>query len=82
MTLAELTELLLSRVLEGGRQKVEGRRDLNSDILFLSSTNQFDRLYRQFFASECGTEAASDTPNTRALLYASARQVLGILVNG
>jgi len=65
--------VLLSGVLEGRRQKVEDRGGLSSDILFLSDTNKFDLLYRQFFGSECGTEATSDIPNTRSLLYAIDR---------
>ncbi|MGB8688279.1 MAG: hypothetical protein WCD53_13200 [Microcoleus sp.] len=50
--------------------------------MFLSGTNKFDRLYRQFFGSECGTDVVSDTPNTRSLLSTSDRQILSILVNG
>lgn len=75
-------EVLLSRVLEGRRQKVQGTRGLGSYMLFLSSAHKFDRLYRQFFWSECGTKTASDTPNTRSLLSAIDRQLLGILVIG
>ncbi|MFM9268270.1 hypothetical protein [Tychonema sp. BBK16] len=44
---------------------------LSSDTLFISGSNKFDRLYRQFFGSECGIEATSDTPNTRSLLSRS-----------
>ncbi|WP_333354794.1 hypothetical protein [Microcoleus sp. B3-A4] len=36
--------------------------------MFLDCTNKFDRLYQQFFRSECGADAASNTPNIRSTL--------------
>lgn len=54
--------------MEDRRQKVAGIRILSFEFLFLSGTNKFDRPYRQFFGSEGGGDAASNTPNRRSTL--------------